>query len=128
MLKLPIRDWCDALGISQAALAKRAGMTASVVSDYAHGRRNPTVKSLTALARALAREPWEFLRGPLAGEGLPSEDDAREANVTWFRKLTPSQKARASETSRKMALHAAAYARQHGGSRARSERLRKPQK
>jgi transcriptional regulator with XRE-family HTH domain len=119
MLKLPIQDWCDALGISQAALAKRAGMTASVVSDYARGRRNPTVKSLAALARALAREPWEFLRGPLPGEGLPSEEEAREANITWFRKLTPSQKARASETSRKMALRASAYARQRGGRSAR---------
>lgn len=121
MLKLPIRDWCAALGISQAALAKRAGMTASVVSDYARGRRNPTVKSLAALARALAREPWEFLRGPLRGEGLPSEDEAREANVAWFRKLTPSQKARASETSRKMALRASEYARHQRSTRKKLE-------
>jgi hypothetical protein len=79
-------------------------------------------------AKALAREPWEFLRGPLPGEGLPSEDEAREANVTWFRKLTPSQKARASETSRKMALRASEYARQHGGRSARLVKPRKPQK
>jgi transcriptional regulator with XRE-family HTH domain len=119
MINLPIRAWCDALGITQAALAKKAGITASVVSDYARGRRNPTVKSLAALARALAREPWEFLRGPLPGEGLPSEAEAREANVAWFRKLTPSQKARASETSRKMALRASAFARERGGRSAR---------
>ncbi len=113
MVKLPIKDWCDALGITQGALARRAGITASVVSDYARGRRNPTLKSLAALARALGRARWEFLRGPLPGEGLPTEDEARAANLAWFRKLTPSQKARAAETSRKMALRASAFARQH---------------
>jgi transcriptional regulator with XRE-family HTH domain len=115
MFELPIKDWCDALGMSQAALAKRADITASVVSDYARGRRNPTIKSLAALARAIAREPWEFLRGPLPGEGLPTEAEAREANVEWFRKLTPSQKARASETSRRMALRASTFAGKRGG-------------
>ena len=119
MLKLPIQDWCDALGITQAALARRAGITPSVISDYARGRRNPTVKSLAVLARALARQPWEFLRGPLPGEGLPTEAEAREANLAWFRKLTPSQKARAAETSRKMALRASTFAREHGGRSAR---------
>jgi transcriptional regulator with XRE-family HTH domain len=119
MVKLPIPDWCDTLGITQAALARRAGITASVVSDYVRGRRNPTLKSLSALARALGRTPWEFLRGPLPGEGLPTEDEARAANLAWFRKLTPSQKARAAETSRKMALRASAFAREHGGRRAR---------
>jgi transcriptional regulator with XRE-family HTH domain len=119
VIKLPIQNWCDALGISHAALARRSGLTASVVSDYARGRRNPTVKSLAALAQALAREPWEFLRGPLPGEGLPTEDESRAANLTWFRKLTPSQKARASETSRKMALRASAFAHEHGERRAR---------
>ena len=115
MAKLPIQGWCDALGISQAALARRAGITAPVVSDYARGRRNPTLTSIAALARALDREPWEFLRGPLPGEGLPTEDESRAANLAWFRKLTPSQKARASETSRKMALRAATFARVRGG-------------
>jgi len=117
--KLPIRDWCDALGISQAALARRAGMTAAVVSDYARGRRNPTLRSIAALARALARAPWEFLRGPLPGEGLPTEDEARAANLSWFRRLTPSQRVRAAETSRRLALRAEAFARKRGGDRAR---------
>jgi transcriptional regulator with XRE-family HTH domain len=118
MLKLPIQDWCDALGIAQGALARRAGITASVISDYAHGRRNPTVRSLAALAKALDREPWEFLRGPLPGEGLPTEDQARAANIEWFKRLTPSQKARASETGRTMALRASAFAHARGGRRA----------
>ena len=101
---MPIAAWCDALGITQAALARRAGVTPSVVSEYARGGRNPTLKTISAFARALDRTPWEFLRGPLPGEGLPTEEEAREANVAWFRRLTPSQKARASETSRKMIL------------------------
>lgn len=86
--KLPIQERCDALGMTQVALAK-----------------------------AIAREPWEFLRGPLPGEGLPTEDEARAANLAWFRKLTPSQKTRASETSRKMVLRAHAYVREYRGDR-----------
>ena len=119
MISLPVQSWCDALGITQSFLARRAGLTPSVVSDYARGRRNPTVKSLAALAHALRREPWEFLRGPLPGEGLPTEDESRAANLEWFKKLTPSQKARAAEMSRRMALRAQAFAREHGGPSAR---------
>ena len=119
MVKLPITDWCDALGITQLALARKAGMTGSVVSDYARGLRNPTLRSLTALAKALDRTPWEFLRGPLPGEGLPTEDESRVANLEWFRKLTPSQKAKAAETSRKMAIRASAFAKANGRGRAR---------
>jgi len=119
MTKLPIPEWCDALGLTQAALARKSGISAAEVSDYARARRNPTLKTITVLAQALGRAPWEFLRGPLPGEGLPSEDEARAANVAWFRRLTPSQKARAAATSRKMALRAQAYAREHGGHRAR---------
>ena len=115
MVKLPIQDWCDALGISQTALARRAGVTTPVISDYSRGRRNPTLKSLAALAKAIGREPWEFLRGPVPGEGLPTEDESRAANLAWFR----TQKAHASETSRKMVLRASAFAREHGGRRAR---------
>ena len=119
MGKLPIQDWCDAMGIAQVALAQRAGITPSVISDYARGRRNPTLKSISALAKAIGRAPWEFLRGPLPGEGLPTEDEARAANLAWFRTLTPSQKASASETSRKMVLRASTFARAHGRRSAR---------
>jgi transcriptional regulator with XRE-family HTH domain len=119
MTKLPIQEWCDALGITQAALARRARLTTSVVSDYARGRRNPTLKSITALARALDRTPWEFLRGPMPGEGLPTEHEARIANLEWFQQMTPSQRARAAEASRRLALRAKAFAREHGGRSAR---------
>jgi transcriptional regulator with XRE-family HTH domain len=119
MLRLPIQGWCDALGISQVALARRAGITSSVISDYSRGRRNPTLNSIAALAKAIGRAPWEFLRGPLPGEGLPTEAEAREANLAWFRTLTPSQKAHASETSRKMVLRASVFAQAHGRRSAR---------
>lgn len=119
MKKLPIEDWCDAIGISQVALARRAGITSSVISDYARGCRNPTLKSISALAKAIGREPWEFMRGPLPGEGLPTEDESRAANLAWFRTLTPTQKARASETSRRLVLRASAFARENAGRRAR---------
>ena len=114
MARLPVSEWCDALGMTQAALARKAGISAAEVSDYARARRNPTLKTITALAQALGRAPWEFLRGPLPGEGLPTEDEARAANLAWFRKLTPSQKARAAETSRRMALRARARSREQG--------------
>ena len=119
MTRLPITEWSDALGVTQAALARRAGLTPSVVSDYARGRRNPTLKTIVALAAALDRTPWEFLRGPLPGEGLPTAEEARAANIQWFSALTPSQKIRAAEASRKWALRAAAFARKQGVGRAR---------
>lgn len=34
--------------------------------------------------------------------GLPSEDEARRANIAWFSRLTPTQKAIASEMDRRM--------------------------
>jgi transcriptional regulator with XRE-family HTH domain len=119
MATLPIPAWCDALGMTQGALARRAGITESVVSDYVRGRRNPTLRSISALAKAIGREPCEFLRGPVPGEGLQTEDDARAANLSWFNELTPSQKARAAERSRKMALRATAFAKTRGGRSAR---------
>src|SRR5437867_12457114 len=101
--------------MTQTALARRAGISQTVISDYARGRRNPTLGSITALAQALGRTPWEFLRGPLPGEGLPTEDEAREANLAWFRRLAPSQKARTAEVSRRLALRAEAFARKPSG-------------
>lgn len=100
MASLPIRDWCEALNLTQAELARRAGLPAPVVSDYARGKRNPTLRTIEALAKALDREPWELLRGPKPGEGLPTEEEARLENIAWFSRLTPSQKERVSEMDR----------------------------
>jgi transcriptional regulator with XRE-family HTH domain len=101
---LPVQEWCDALGMTQATLARRARLGTAVVSDCAHGKRNPTLHTIAALANAVGREPWEFLRGPLPGEGLPTEDESRAANIAWFSRLTPSQKVRAAEQGRRLLL------------------------
>ena len=100
MVSLPIRAWCDALNLTQVELARRAGLPAPVLSDYARGKRNPTLRSIEALAKALGREPWEFLKGPRPGEGLPTDEESREQNLAWFSRLTPSQKERVSELDR----------------------------
>jgi len=39
-------------GLSQAELARRSGLQASVLSAYEHGRRQPSVAALARIARA----------------------------------------------------------------------------
>jgi transcriptional regulator with XRE-family HTH domain len=41
-----------ASGLSQAELARRAGMQSSVLSAYAHGRRQPSVGAMARIAAA----------------------------------------------------------------------------
>jgi transcriptional regulator with XRE-family HTH domain len=43
-------------GLSQAELARRAGLPPSVVSAYEHGRRQPSVSALARIARAAGME------------------------------------------------------------------------
>jgi transcriptional regulator with XRE-family HTH domain len=43
-------------GLSQAELARRAGLDRSVVSAYAHGRRQPSVAALGRIARGAGLE------------------------------------------------------------------------
>jgi transcriptional regulator with XRE-family HTH domain len=52
-------------GISQAELARRSGLTASVLSAYLHGRRQPSVSALARIARAAG---LELEISPLADE------------------------------------------------------------
>jgi transcriptional regulator with XRE-family HTH domain len=47
-----IREIRKKSGLSQADLAHRAGMPASVLSAYEHGRRQPSVGALVRVARA----------------------------------------------------------------------------
>ena|SRR5437763_8757759 len=56
-------------GLSQAELARRAGIDRSVLSAYAHGRRQPSVAALGRIARAAGLE-LELV--PAAG-GLATE-------------------------------------------------------
>jgi transcriptional regulator with XRE-family HTH domain len=43
-------------GLSQAQLARRAGIQSSVLSAYEHGRRQPSVAALARIAAAAALE------------------------------------------------------------------------
>ena len=99
MVSLPIQSWCKTLGLSQAALGRAVGLTPGVISDYARGRRNPTLRTIEALGRALGREPWEILKGPSQG-WLPTEQEARIQNLAWFSRFGPSEKIRAAESDR----------------------------
>jgi transcriptional regulator with XRE-family HTH domain len=51
-----------ARGMSQEQLAFEAEMKRSYVSDLERGTRNPSVRALGRLARALGLEPAELLR------------------------------------------------------------------
>ena len=58
-------------GLSQAELARRAGLQPSVVSAYEHGRRQPSVSALARIARAAGME--------LALSGLSDEANLERA-------------------------------------------------
>ena len=51
-----LREARTSAGLSQAELAKRAGVTQSVISVYEAGRRQPSVSTLTALIAAAGYE------------------------------------------------------------------------
>ena len=51
------------LGLSQMALADRAGLDFTYVSSVERGRRNLTLTSILRLALALEVDPGELLRG-----------------------------------------------------------------
>jgi transcriptional regulator with XRE-family HTH domain len=48
--------------LSQEELALEADMKRSYVSDLERGTRNPSVKALGRLAKALGVEAWQLLR------------------------------------------------------------------
>jgi transcriptional regulator with XRE-family HTH domain len=62
-------------GLSQAELARRAGMTRSVVNAYEHGRRQPGVDALARLAAAAG------MRVRVAREQRSSVDPARAGRI-----------------------------------------------
>jgi transcriptional regulator with XRE-family HTH domain len=62
-------------GLSQAELARRAGMTRSVVNAYEHGRREPGVDALARLAAAAG------MRVQVAREQCSSVDPARAGRI-----------------------------------------------
>lgn len=64
-----LRGWRAAKGLSQQALADRAGSTQAAISQLERGRRVPTLRTLGRLAAALELEPAQLL-GPVAATSL----------------------------------------------------------
>jgi transcriptional regulator with XRE-family HTH domain len=57
-----VREHRKRLGMSQEALALEADMKRSYLSDLERGVRNPSVKAVGRLARALGVEPSRLLQ------------------------------------------------------------------
>jgi transcriptional regulator with XRE-family HTH domain len=57
-----VREWRKRRGLSQEELALETGMKRSYVSDVERGTRNPSVKALERLARALQIDPVELVK------------------------------------------------------------------
>ena len=57
-----IRACREARGLTQEQLALDAGMKRSYVSELERGLRNPTVRAVGRLAKAMSVEPCELLR------------------------------------------------------------------
>jgi len=67
------------LGLSQAELARRAGLSKASVSQLENARTNPTLETVWALAQALGR-PFSDLTGEL---DLPPVTHTRPADGEW---------------------------------------------
>jgi transcriptional regulator with XRE-family HTH domain len=68
-----LRDIRRRTGLRQAELARRAGLSRSVVSAYEHGRRQPGVDALARLAAAAGME--------LSVDSIPSVDPGRAGRI-----------------------------------------------
>ena len=53
---------CEARGLSQEAFADEAGIRRIYVSDTERGARNPTIRVVARLAKALGVKPAELLQ------------------------------------------------------------------
>jgi len=57
-----VRRVREGLGASQEEIAFKAGLNRAYLSDVERGERNPTVRVVGRLAKALAVEPMELFR------------------------------------------------------------------
>ena len=98
----PLAPWHGgAASLTSEFIKKNPELSKKYIAAYARGRRNPTLRSLAAIARALGIEVWELLRGPLPGQGLPDREAALRDNIRWFQRLGPSQKLRAQQAQQR---------------------------
>jgi transcriptional regulator with XRE-family HTH domain len=56
-----LRDLRQAVGISQEALAHRAGLSANYISDLERGRKSPSLRTVARLAHVLGTIPSRIL-------------------------------------------------------------------
>lgn len=64
LFRANVRNRLDAIGISQADLAKRLGVTRSFVSQMLSGHRRPGLDTLQTFADALDCKPADLLGAP----------------------------------------------------------------
>jgi transcriptional regulator with XRE-family HTH domain len=65
ILGLNVRRIREALGTSPEEIAFRAGMNRAYLSDVERGVRNPTVRLVSRLAKALEVDPADLFRLPM---------------------------------------------------------------
>jgi transcriptional regulator with XRE-family HTH domain len=70
-----LRELRTAAGLTQAELAKKAGLSQKAISDWEQARREPLWSNVVALAAALGVDALAFLKQPKerppAGRGRP---------------------------------------------------------
>ena len=57
-----IKDFLACSGCSQRKLAEESGLTESSISKYLAGVREPSLKTITNLAKAMSMEPIELVK------------------------------------------------------------------
>ena len=71
-----LKALCAAAGLSQPALAERAGLSVSAVRQFEYGRREPAFGTLVKLAKGLGVSLAAFEDGPEAAKsGAPAEPE-----------------------------------------------------
>jgi transcriptional regulator with XRE-family HTH domain len=80
-----LRELREAAGLTQPQLAERAGLSKAGVADLEQGRREPSWKTVLALAAALNVDSTAFTQEPAerppAGRGRPPKPSAEDAEA-----------------------------------------------
>lgn len=80
-LALGLKRLRTKLGMTQAALAERAGVHEQFVSQLERQERSPRLETIDALAAALGVMPWDLLRVGAEAAALPRAKDVLTARV-----------------------------------------------
>ena len=68
-----LRQKREALGLSMNVVAKRAGLSHSMISRVEHELRNPTLDTLLRIAGAMEIDLWPLIKKAEAAECVPSD-------------------------------------------------------